>query len=482
MDKEEKKGKPGWDKKVGAARKKPWGGRFAQGMDETVEAFTASLSFDHRLALEDIEGSRAHCRMLLKQGIIAEEEARLIQRGLEEIEEEIRSDSFPYDLSLEDIHMNIEGRLVEKVGPVGGKLHTGRSRNDQVALDMHLFVKKETLGVMERIKRLQETIFQLALEHLAVVFPGYTHLQRAQPVLLSHHLMAYFWMLQRDRERFAGTYKRADIMPLGAGALSGTSFPVDREDVARELGFARLYENSMDAVSDRDFVLEFLSSAAVLIMHLSRLSEELILWSSQEFSFIELDDAFTTGSSMMPQKKNPDVAELVRAKTGRVYGNLVSLLTVLKGLPLAYNKDMQEDKEPLFDTVDTVANVLNVFTAMMGRVTVNEKRIEQAFESDYSTATELADFLAQKGVPFREAHFVVGGLVRYCLESGKKHLGELSAHEISSFHPELASEEACRLLDYRQAVEAKKCRGGTAEAAVKFQLEKARQLLGETLI
>lgn len=460
-------------------RDKPWGGRFKEQLDKNVEAFTASLPFDRRLAEEDIKGSMAHCRMLVKTGIITSQEGELILKGLQEISEEISRGEFPFDLSLEDIHMNIEKRLIDKIGPVGGKLHTARSRNDQVALDMHLYVKKELRETVNLIGQLQEVILELAESNLEIIIPGYTHLQRAQPVLFSHHLLAYFWMLQRDRERFQGAYERADLMPLGAGALSGTSFPVDREEVARELGFSALYENSMDAVSDRDFVLEYLSCSCLLMMHLSRLSEELILWSSHEFSFIELGDAFTTGSSMMPQKKNPDVPELVRAKTGRVYGNLMALLTVFKGLPLTYNKDMQEDKEPLFDTVDTVKDVLNLYGQLLKSMEVRREKVVLALQEDFSTATELADFLARRGVPFREAHHVVGRLVRHCIDAGKL-LKDLSLEELAAFHPLLGAEDALASFSPENTVKAKLCRGGTAPEAVKKQVKAAREALNKS--
>lgn len=456
--------------------KKPWGGRFKESLDRQVEEFTASLPFDWRLARDDIAGSCAHCRMLVSRGIISAREGELILQGLKEIEEEIEDGSFPFRVSSEDIHMNIEQRLIEKIGPVGGKLHTGRSRNDQVALDMHLFVKRETAEITALIQGFQEAIVKLAQEYMDVVIPGYTHLQRAQPVLLSHHLLAYFWMLQRDRERFKDSLKRTDMMPLGAGALSGTSFPIDREEVARELGFEALYENSMDAVSDRDFVLEFLNCSSLLIMHLSRLSEELVIWSSQEFSFVELDDAHATGSSMMPQKKNPDVPELVRAKTGRIYGNLLSLLTVFKALPLTYNKDMQEDKESLFDTGDTVKDVLRIYTELLRGLKVNRERINFSLGGDFSTATEIADFLALQGVPFREAHRIVGELVRYCFDSGKLLTG-LSQEELAGLHPLLDSPEALNKLDPHRAVEGKNSRGGTAPEAVKEQISLAQELL-----
>lgn len=461
---------------TGGKQEKPWGGRFKEPLDKKAEAFTASINFDRRLAKEDIQGSIAHCAMLVKTGIISSPEGEKIINGLREIEAEILAGRFSYDPSLEDIHMNIERKLTEKIGPLGGKLHTGRSRNDQVALDMHLYVKKEAQEVEKSILLLQKVLLELAEKYLDVVFPGYTHLQRAQPVLFSHHLMAYFWMLQRDRERFIETSRRADMMPLGAGALSGTSFPIDREEVAGRLGFGSLYENSMDAVSDRDFVLDFLYSSSLLMMHLSRFSEELVLWSSQEFSFIELGDAFTTGSSMMPQKKNPDIPELVRGKTGRVYGNLMALLVVFKGLPLAYNKDMQEDKEPLFDTVDTIKNILLLYADLLRSMKLRKEKIEESVKNDYSVATELADFLARKGIPFREAHAAVGRLIREAFES-EKLLDDFSEQELARVHHLLALPEAKELLLPRNAVEAKKCRGGTATEAVKKQILIAEEVL-----
>ncbi|MGI5881800.1 MAG: argininosuccinate lyase [Dethiobacteria bacterium] len=461
---------------MGYESDKPWGGRFKEPLDKKAEAFGASIHFDRRLAQEDIKGSIAHCSMLVKKGILTSGEGEKIIEGLQEIKKEILDGKFIFDPSLEDIHMNIEKRLTEKIGPLGGKLHTGRSRNDQVALDMHLYVKKEAREIERSIILLQQVLLELAEKYLDIIFPGYTHLQRAQPILFSHHLMAYFWMLQRDRQRFVETYQRADMMPLGAGALSGTGFPIDREEVASSLDFGNLYENSMDAVSDRDFVLDFLYSSSLVMMHLSRLSEELVLWSTREFSFIELGDAFTTGSSMMPQKKNPDIPELARGKTGRVYGNLLALLVVLKGLPLAYNKDMQEDKEPLFDTVDTVKNVLSLFADMLRGMTLHKERIEESVKNDFSVATELADYLARRGIPFREAHAAVGHLVRRALES-KKLLGDFSEQELNQAHPLLALPEARALASPYKAVEAKKCRGGTAPEMVREQLRRAKEIL-----
>jgi len=455
---------------------KPWGGRFDAALDKKAEAFLASLPFDRRLAQEDVRGSMAHCRMLIKTGVLSPSEGELILAGLAAIAEELAGGSFPFDLSLEDIHMNVEKRLLEKIGATGGKLHTGRSRNDQVALDMHLYVRKEIIEADSLLADLQAVLLELAKKHLGVIIPGYTHLQRAQPVLFSHHLLAYFWMLQRDRERFLDAYRRADLMPLGAGALSGSSFPLDREAVAQELHFAALYENSMDAVSDRDFIVEFLACAALLIMHLSRLSEELILWSSHEFSFIELSDAFTTGSSMMPQKKNPDIPELVRGKTGRVYGNLLALLTVLKGLPLTYNKDMQEDKEPLFDSADTIKNILELFPGLLSSMKIKEDKLKKAVGEDFSTVTELADFLAGRGIPFREAHAIVGRVVRFALDAGKLPV-ELSRSELAAFHPLLDSDLTPQLLKPQHAVASHRSRGGTAPQAVKAQLSRARRTL-----
>jgi argininosuccinate lyase len=454
---------------------KLWGGRFEKATDRLVEEFTASIFFDRRLAEEDIAGSMAHCRMLAKQGIISQEEAGQILAGLAEVREEIRRGEFTYSAALEDIHLHVEQRLTEKIGPAGGKLHTGRSRNDQVALDMHLYVRKEILAVTSLAASLQQAILEVAEAHLDVIMPGYTHLQRAQPVLFSHHLLAYFWMLERDRERFRDAYRRADWMPLGAGALAGTTFPVDRETVAEELGFARLYENSLDAVSDRDFVAEFLSAAALLMVHLSRFSEDLVLWSSSEFAFVTLDDAFTTGSSMMPQKKNPDIPELVRGKTGRVLGSLVAVLTMLKGLPLAYNKDMQEDKEALFDTVDTIKMCLTLYAAMLRTMKVNAAGMYAAAAGGFASATDLADYLVRRGLPFREAHAVVGRLVGGCAAAGRS-LTELSLEELREASP-LLDAEALQLLTPEACVTARSSRGGTASEAVEEQLKKARELM-----
>lgn len=457
---------------------KLWGGRFSKETDALVEAFNASIPFDKRLYAEDIRGSMAHCRMLAARGIIDRDDADKILAGLAEIKEEIDRGEMEFTLSLEDIHMHVEKRLTEKIGPAGGKLHTGRSRNDQVALDMHMYVKKEILETVALIENLQDALLELAENNLDAVMPGYTHLQRAQPVLFAHHLLAYFWMLQRDRERFLDGFRRADWMPLGAGALAGTTFPVDREMVAAELGFARLYENSMDAVSDRDFVLEFLSNASIVMTHLSRLSEDVILWSSQEFGFVTLDDAFTTGSSIMPQKKNPDVAELVRGKTGRVFGHLIGLFTVLKGLPLAYNKDMQEDKEGLFDTVDTVKMCLTLYAAMLRTAVPDKERMYAAVAGDFASATDLADYLVRKGMPFRDAHAVVGRLVGKCVSESRR-LTDLTAGELTEACS-LFVAEARDLLPPEACVAARKSRGGTARDEVEAQIGRARALLAES--
>ncbi len=409
--------------------------------------------------------------MLAEQGIISVSEADDIVGGLRIIAVEIESGTFSDDLACEDIHMNIEKRLFEIIGPVAGKLHTGRSRNDQVALDMHLYLREELAHIDQLLKKLQVTIIDLARENEDLIVPGYTHLQRAQPLLLAHHLLAYFWMLGRDRERIKSVAKGIDLMPLGAGALAGTGFPVNRELVAEKLGFSALYENSIDAVSDRDYLIEFLAFASILIMHLSRFSEELILWNSSEFGFIEIDDAYTTGSSMMPQKKNPDVAELVRGKTGRIYGALFAMLTMMKGIPLAYNKDMQEDKEGLFDVVDQLKVILPIFAGMLQTMTIKKERLLNAIDDDYLCATDIADYLASKGVAFRDAHHIVGEMIAYTNRASKR-LRELNDQERSSFHPFLAV-KIDELYNPARVVEARKSRGGTSPTAVKLQIEKA---------
>ncbi len=413
---------------------KLWGGRFAKNNDTLMEDFHSSITFDKRLYREDIEGSLAHSKMLAKQGIISKEEGAAIAAALKEIRSEIESGKAQFDIAAEDIHMNVETMLIAKIGDTGKKLHTARSRNDQVALDARLYLKKETVNVMTLLKELEETLLSLAETHRETVMPGYTHLQKAQPITFGHHLLAYFEMFLRDLGRLQDSKKRLHIMPLGSGALAGTVFPLDRESVAADLGFDAVTANSMDGVSDRDFIIEFLSAAALIMMHLSRFSEEIILWSSGEFAFVTLDDAYSTGSSIMPQKKNPDAAELVRGKTGRVYGDLVALLTVMKGLPLAYNKDMQEDKEALFDAVDTLKGCLMVFKPMLSTLTVNKETMRLDAEGGFINATDAADYLAEHGVPFREAHGVVGSLVLHC-EKEQKTLKELTLDEWQRFSP-----------------------------------------------
>ena len=447
---------------------KPWEGRFAAATAPIVEQFTTSIAIDKRLAPHDIAGSLAHCHMLVTCGIISAADGKLICRGLTEIEREITDGSFRYDAGDEDIHMAIERRLTEKIGPAGGRLHTARSRNDQVALDLRLFVRAEIGAILKNITAFQKALAGTARKHARVIMPGYTHLQRAQPVLFAHHLLAYHEKLERDGERFADCRKRADVMPLGAGALAGTTFPVDPEQVARELRFARVATNSLDAVSERDFIVEFLAAAAILATHLSRLAEEIVLWSSAEFAFISLPDEFATGSSIMPQKKNPDVAELVRGKTGRVYGNLMAMLTILKGLPLAYNRDLQEDKVPLFDTVDTVKGCLTVLTAMVPRLTVHADRMRAATVDGFLLATDVADYLVTKGVPFREAHHIVGQAVRRCLEDGRR-LEDMPLKEWRALSPKFGS-DLREWLTVEAAVARRTAGGGTAPANVARRL------------
>jgi len=451
---------------------KLWGGRFSQPTDKFVEEFTASIDFDQRMYRYDIQGSIAHCRMLAKQAIIAEAEAATIIAGLEAIRADIEAGNFEFKVSLEDIHMNIEARLIERIGAVGGKLHTARSRNDQVALDVRLYLRDELATILGYLDRLQEALLDQAEANLDVIMPGYTHLQTAQPVLFAHHMLAYYEMLRRDAGRLADVKKRLNVLPLGAGALAGTTFPIDREFVAQQLGFDGVTRNSLDSVSDRDFAVEFCAAAALIMMHLSRLAEELILWSSADFHFIDLSDAFCTGSSIMPQKKNPDVPELVRGKTGRVYGNLVALLTLMKSLPLAYNKDMQEDKEPLFDSIDTVKGSLKVFADMIAQMTVRAAEMRVAAARGFSTATDVADYCVRRGLPFRQAHEVVGKTVRYCVEQGKD-IPELSLEEFRQFS-ELIEADIYDFVTLEASVNARRATGGTARAAVARELKRAR--------
>lgn len=452
--------------------KKLWGGRFTKTAEEWIDEFGASIEFDQELVLEDIEGSIAHAKMLQKCEILTAEEGSKIVEGLLKLKEKAVNQDIQYEVSLEDIHLNLEKLLTDDIGAVGGKLHTARSRNDQVATDMHLYLKKNVSNIIQYIEQMQSALLMQAEKHVETIFPGYTHLQRAQPVSFAHHLLAYFWMLQRDKERFQDSLKRVDISPLGAGALAGTTFPIDREYAASLLGFAAVYENSMDAVSDRDFIVEFHSNSSMLMMHLSRLSEEFILWTSHEFQYIELEDKYATGSSIMPQKKNPDMAELIRGKTGRVYGNLMGLLTLLKGLPLAYNKDMQEDKEGMFDTVKTVLGSLKIFTGMVETMKVKTENMEKATKSDFSNATELADYLAAKGLPFREAHEVVGKLVLTCIQKGC-FLADIPLQELQEASP-LFDEEVYTALDPYIAVKRRNSLGGTGFAQVAVAIEDAK--------
>lgn len=448
---------------------KPWGGRFKEKTDKSVEEFTQSIAFDKRLYKHDICGSIAHARMLAKIGVISDEEAKTVVRGLEEIKEEIENGRFEFSTSLEDIHMNIEKRLIEKIGEAGERLHTGRSRNDQIALDLRLYLRDEIGEILNLLKECKRTLLKVSKENLEIMMPGYTHLQRAQPVLLAHHLLAYVEMFKRDGDRYRDCLKRVNIMPLGSGALAGSTLPLDRRYVAELLGFPQTTENSMDSVSDRDFCIEFLSVSSILMMHLSRLSEELILWSTEEFGFIELSDAFTTGSSMMPQKKNPDVAELIRGKTGRVYGALFSLLTMMKGLPLTYNRDMQEDKPPLFDTVDTVKGCLSILPPLLDGIKFKKERITEASKKGFLEATDVAEYLVQKGIPFRTAHSIVGSAVAYCLEKGKTLL-ELSIDEWQRFSKSI-DKDIYPLLKLDVIVEKRKTKGGTARSEVEKRLK-----------
>jgi argininosuccinate lyase len=450
-----------------------WGGRFQEGLDEVLDRFNASIGFDRRLAAQDIEGSMAHCRMLAKQGILTEDEGARMVEALAEIRREMERGEHVEDEGAEDIHSLVERLLVAKIGPLGGKLHTARSRNDQVALDVRLYVRETSERVSERVRKMQVALVDLAEQNADLVCPGYTHLQRAQPVLLAHHLMAYYEMLKRDRERLRDGRARVNVMPLGSAALAGSTFDLDRDMVARELGFDGISLNSMDAVSDRDFVIEFIFACALLMMHLSRFSEEMILWSSQEFGFVRLPDAFCTGSSIMPQKKNPDLPELVRGKTGRVYGNLMALLTTMKGLPLAYNKDMQEDKEPLFDTVDTVEMCLEVFTRLLRNLSFDGEAMRSATEHGYLTATDLADYLVTRGMTFRKAHEISGKMVLHALDLGRE-LSDLSLEEMKQFSNRI-EEDVYDWLDPVQCVARRRLAGGTAPATVKQRLQEARK-------
>ncbi|QHE53460.1 argininosuccinate lyase [Pontibacillus sp. HMF3514] len=454
---------------------KLWGGRFQKQTNELVEEFTASIQFDQEFAEEDIEGSIAHVTMLQENGVITEEEMSQIKNGLLQIRDQIRNGTFEYTVADEDIHMNIERGLIEAIGPVGGKLHTGRSRNDQIATDMHLYLLRKTKGFIYLIEEVQKVILKQSEDHIETILPGYTHLQRAQPVSFGHHLMTYFWMLERDKSRFQDSLKRISMSPLGAGALAGTTFSIDRSRTAELLNFDEVYPNSMDAVSDRDFILEFLSIASTVMMHISRLSEEMVIWSSQEFQYIEIDDSFCTGSSIMPQKKNPDVPELLRAKTGRVYGNLFSLLTVLKGLPLAYNKDMQEDKEGMIDTVKTLDGTLRLLAPMIETMVVKHENMKASVQHDYSNATDIADYLVNQGATFREAHEIIGKIVLYGIEQNK-YLLDLTIAEYKQFSP-LFKEDIYEVLQPISVMNARNSYGGTSTSQVQKQINYAKTFL-----
>ena len=449
-------------------------GRFHKEIDKLVAKYTASIPFDWRLYPYDIAGSIAHAKMLAKQGIISKKEAEIIINGLASIKEEIEQGKFEFKPELEDIHMSIEARLIEKVGEVGGKLHTARSRNDQVALDLRLFAKEAISKTSTKLREFQQALVNLAEANKSVVMPGYTHLQPAQPVLLAHHLLAYFQMLQRDIDRFSDCLKRTDVMPLGSGALAGVAYNIDRDFLACELGFSQISQNSIDAVSDRDFVVEYEAAASLCMMHLSRLAEEIILWSSAEFDFVELDEAYATGSSIMPQKKNPDVAELVRGKTGRIYGRLMALLTTLKALPLAYNRDIQEDKEGFFDTVDTLLSTLEVFTGMVKTLQVNAEKTRRAANQGYMLATDLADYLVKKGETFRTAHDIVAKLVSYAVEKGKS-LSALSITEYKKLSP--LFDDDVYSVTVESSLAARDIVGGTAPKQVERALATAKKMI-----
>jgi len=455
---------------------KLWAGRFAQETDALVHQFNASLSFDQRLWSYDIEGSIAHVKMLGECGIISPTESDTIKTGLETLAQDLHSEKALLNPGAEDVHMAVETVLTERLGSVAGKLHTARSRNDQVATDLRLYVREAIDGLRERVQTLQETLMMLAEAHLDTLLPGMTHLQHAQPIRLAHHLMAYFWMLDRDSQRLEQARARVNLLPLGAGALAGTTFPIDRQRVAELLGFAGVIENSLDAVSDRDFAIETVSALALVMMHLSRLCEELILWSSHEYRWVEMGDNVTTGSSIMPQKKNPDVAELVRGKTGRVFGDLTALLTLMKGLPLAYNKDMQEDKESLFDALDTAQISLSVMNTLLQNTVFHQERMAAALQGDFSTATDLADYLVRQGLPFRQAHEVVGKIVGDCVRSGRI-LEDLTQDQLTAASPLFTGADPTALISPRGSADARAATGGTGREAVVTQLALARSRL-----
>lgn len=459
-----------------------WGGRFTKAEEKNALDFNASISYDCRMYREDIAGSIAHAKMLAAHGIISKEDQEKITKGLLSIKKEIDEGTFPFSVELEDIHMNIEKRLTEEIGDAGARLHTARSRNDQCALDLHMYMKRNIARLSEKLIAVLEALLAASKKYQDVILPGYTHMQRAQPVLFAHHMLAYFAMLERDFKRLEDCYDMCDMSPIGACALAGTTYPTHPEEEANDLHFASVYGNSLDAVSDRDYLLQFLSFASICTMHLSRLSEEFIYWSTSEFQFIELDDGYSTGSSIMPQKKNPDMCELIRGKTGRVYGHLIGLLTVMKGLPLAYDKDMQEDKEGVFDALDTLYFALDIYAGMISTMTVNGDHTRQVLESDFSNATDMADYLAKKGLPFRQAHAVVGNAVHYCIEHHKVLL-DLSMEEFRSMSP-LFEEDIKEALSIENCVKNRESYGGTGPKSVARQqthAEKAIASMKETM-
>ncbi|MEE1376546.1 MAG: argininosuccinate lyase [Dialister sp.] len=452
-----------------------WGGRFTKAEEKNALDFNASISYDCRMYREDIAGSIAHAKMLAAHGIISKEDQEKITKGLLSIKKEIDEGTFPFSVELEDIHMNIEKRLTEEIGDAGARLHTARSRNDQCALDLHMYMKRNIARLSEKLIAVLEALLAASKKYQDVILPGYTHMQRAQPVLFAHHMLAYFAMLERDFKRLEDCYDMCDMSPIGACALAGTTYPTHPEEEANDLHFASVYGNSLDAVSDRDYLLQFLSFASICAMHLSRLSEEFIYWSTSEFQFIELDDGYSTGSSIMPQKKNPDMCELIRGKTGRVYGHLIGLLTVMKGLPLAYDKDMQEDKEGVFDALDTLYFALDIYAGMISTMTVNGDHTRQVLESDFSNATDMADYLAKKGLPFRQAHAVVGNAVHYCIEHHKVLL-DLSMEEFRSMSP-LFEEDIKEALSIENCVKNRESYGGTGPKSVERQQTHAEKVI-----
>jgi len=455
---------------------KPWDGRFSQKTERVVESFTSSINVDKRLYSYDIAGSIAHCRMLAETSIITKKESAKLVQGLLKIKKDIESGRFKYTDSLEDIHMHIEARLAADIGKVALKLHTARSRNDQVALDIRMYMRQETLAVIDRLTDLREILLSLAGNHTGTIMAGYTHLQKAQPVLFAHHLMAYYEMFSRDTERMRDCLKRIDVMPLGSAALAGTTYPIDREYVSGLLDFPKVSANSIDSVSDRDFIIEFLASASICMVHFSRMSEELVLWSSYEFNYIELPDAFATGSSIMPQKKNPDIPELTRGKSGRVFGSLIALLTIMKSLPLSYNRDMQEDKQPVFDAVDTLKACIEVYIKMLPNLKINKEKMLHGASSGFLNATDMADYLVTKGMAFRDAHACVGKAVSYAIGK-EKELHELTLEELRFFSP-LFSQDLFELLNPARMIERRKSFGGTAPENVLRAIKKGKKDIG----